>query len=94
MLNRRTQILFDEEMYQRLISLSHEKEISMGELVRNAVKRTYKQKWKKKTHDERSTALIRMLKLREKIRRKYGTLNIPVKELIRQGQRYNEDLDY
>lgn len=41
MLNKRTQILFDEDMYQQLVELARLHEVPMGELVRRAVKKTY-----------------------------------------------------
>lgn len=41
MLNHRLQVLIDEERYERLVALSEETGRSIGELVREAVDRTY-----------------------------------------------------
>ena len=41
MLNKRTQILFGEELWKTLSLLSREKKLSIGKLVRNAVEKTY-----------------------------------------------------
>jgi hypothetical protein len=41
MLSKRTQILFEEENYDFLVWLADEQKLSVGELVRSAVKKTY-----------------------------------------------------
>jgi len=41
MLTRRTQILFEDENYNFLVWLANEQKLSVGELVRKAVKKTY-----------------------------------------------------
>lgn len=41
MLTKRAQILFDEKTYTSLEEIADEKGISVGELVRTAVKKTY-----------------------------------------------------
>lgn len=41
MLNKRTQILFDQDMWQRLTSLAKAKNTSVGKLVREAVEQKY-----------------------------------------------------
>jgi hypothetical protein len=41
MLTRRTQILFEDENYDFLVWLANEQRLSVGELVRKAVKKTY-----------------------------------------------------
>ena len=41
MLNKRAQILFDEKTYKTLEEIANEKDSSVGELVRKAVKNTY-----------------------------------------------------
>ncbi|MBU1071225.1 hypothetical protein KKG65_02305 [Patescibacteria group bacterium] len=41
MLSKRTQILFEEENYDFLVWLANEQKLSVGELVRSAVKKTY-----------------------------------------------------
>ena len=43
-LNKRAQILFDDETYKTLREIARNRGSSVGELVRNAVKKTYKDK--------------------------------------------------
>lgn len=47
MLNKRTQILFDHDFWNELLVLAKARDVSVGELVRNALKETYFQKDKK-----------------------------------------------
>jgi hypothetical protein len=42
MLKKRTHILFDEETFDMLAYLASQKQESIGELIRSAVKKTYK----------------------------------------------------
>lgn len=42
MLTKRTQILFEENLWRKLVRLSQAQKISVGELVREAVKERYK----------------------------------------------------
>lgn len=37
MLTKRTNILFDEELWQKLVALSRSQKISIGEIVRDAI---------------------------------------------------------
>ena len=41
MLTKRTNILFDEQLWEHLIELAREQKVSVGELVRTAVKEYY-----------------------------------------------------
>ncbi len=41
MLTKRTNLLFEEELWQLLAAKAAEKELSVGELVRQAVRRVY-----------------------------------------------------
>lgn len=41
MLNKRTNILFDERLWNKLTELAEDKNTSIGELVRSAVKKQY-----------------------------------------------------
>jgi hypothetical protein len=41
MLTKRTQILFDQQLWISLVQLAKEKDISVGELVRTAVRKEY-----------------------------------------------------
>lgn len=42
MLNKRTQILFDEKTYRTLWEIARKNKSTVGELVRKAVRKTYK----------------------------------------------------
>lgn len=48
MLNKRAQILFDEKTHKTLKEFARDRGSSMGELVRRAVKKTYKERSKTK----------------------------------------------
>lgn len=41
MLNKRTNILFDDDLWKKLSALAKEKNTSAGELIRQAVRETY-----------------------------------------------------
>ncbi|PIS14153.1 hypothetical protein COT65_00350 [Candidatus Shapirobacteria bacterium CG09_land_8_20_14_0_10_47_13] len=41
MLNKRTQILFDNDFWSELLVLAKARQMSVGELVRNALRETY-----------------------------------------------------
>lgn len=41
MLNRRTQILFSKDVWEKLVKLSRARNTSMGEVVRKAVEKEY-----------------------------------------------------
>ncbi len=43
MLTKRTQILFDQQLWNSLVQLAKEKQTSVGELVRNALREKYGQ---------------------------------------------------
>ena len=60
---KRTNILFDEGLWQRLARLARERESSVGELVRSAVHRTY---FSDQEDRERKEALERILAIRPK----------------------------
>lgn len=63
MLNKRTQILFDHDFWNELLLLAKAKEVSVGELVRQALKETYFQKKEReKTAKERAFENILRLK--------------------------------
>lgn len=94
MLTRRTQILFDEDTYQILAELARKQKFSKGELVRRAVRKVYKKWGRIKKLDQKARAFNEIIKIRQKIRKKYGLLGIPLKDLIREGRRFDENSDY
>lgn len=64
MLTKRTNILFDEELWKRLTSLAQKRNTSVGELVRIAVKETYDTK--DEMLEKRRKAIEETLKYRPK----------------------------
>lgn len=84
MLNKRTHILFDEETLSLLSDLAKQKQKSIGELVRSAVKKTYK--------DELSLEEKRKKVIDEILSRK--PINIaPYKaaDLVKEGRRFEDE---
>ena len=80
MLNKRTNILFDQEMWTMLVSLAKEEDTSVGNLVRNAVAKNY---MKKSKLLKRKQAIDEILKIRKIIK---GKINY--KALIEDGRKY------
>ncbi|MBI2596002.1 hypothetical protein HYW46_04695 [Candidatus Daviesbacteria bacterium] len=80
MLNKRAQILFDKELWNILEKLANEKNLSIGELVRKAVKKQYLDEAK---FEKRSKAIQRTLDRRLIFK---GKINY--KELIDYGRKY------
>lgn len=79
MLTKRTNILFEEETWQTLLALAKSREVSVGELVRKAVKTTYLQEAEK---TKRMAAAKEIISLRKKQK------EINYKELINYGRKY------
>ncbi|HBR13285.1 MAG TPA: hypothetical protein DD697_01110 [Candidatus Komeilibacteria bacterium] len=81
MLNKRVNFLFDEEMLMRLRQMAAEESVSVGDLVRKAVKKTYA--------DKDAARLKRINQACREIER-VRTLqkNINYKELINAGRKY------
>ncbi len=68
MLTKRTNILFDQELWDKLANLAKEKNISIGELVRKAVQKEYSTEDKfKKRYRAIQRTLDRRLILKGKI---------------------------
>ena len=65
MLTKRTQILFDQQLWNDLIRLAKEKNASIGELVRNAVRKEY-------SEDGKQERIERAVKNILKFKKKYG----------------------
>ena len=84
MLTRRTNVLFDEADYATLLFMSREKNKTIGELVRHAVKKTYKVKAKKGRIDKSLELAIK--KSWEAL--KHPEIPLDYKALIEYGRKY------
>lgn len=82
MLNKRTQILFDDNLWLQLCALAKAREISVGELVRKAVKRAYFQENKK---IKMAKAMKTILEIRKKLKKITAE---EIKEMINYGRKY------
>jgi hypothetical protein len=65
MLTKRTQILFDQQLWTNLMQLAKEKNTSIGELVRNAVRKQY-------SKDEKQERIEKAVENIFRFREKYG----------------------
>ncbi|MBI4059189.1 hypothetical protein HY404_03035 [Candidatus Microgenomates bacterium] len=63
MLTKRTNILFDQELWKKLISLAEKRSISIGELVRTAVRKQYLNDI---AEEQRKEAIVGIKAFREK----------------------------
>ena len=79
MLTKRTQILFDEELWKQLVKISVVKKTSIGQLIREAVEEKYQKKLKL---SERKALLERIEKIRPHFKGR-----IDYKELINYGRK-------
>ena len=79
MLTKRTNILFDEDLWQTLVVLAQTKRTSVGELVREAVKRAYLEE-AKRNNISRVADIILSLRKAQK--------NINYKEFINDGRKF------
>ena len=82
MLTKRTNVLFTEEDHLMLTDLARESNKTIGELVRSAVKKTYKSKKTKLTANEKA---FRMIK---KATKGLNFSGIDYKALINDGRKY------
>ena len=80
MLTKRTNILFEEELWKTLVKLAQFKNTSVGELVRNAVSEKYTQKM---DLEKRRQTVDWILKHRKIIKGR-----IDYKELINAGREF------
>ena len=81
MLTRRTNILFDDELWNMLTTISKKENTSIGKLVRRAVRKVYSEEnVNKKRLDAWKTIL--------KVRNKPFPGKIDYKELINYGRKY------
>lgn len=82
MLNKRAQILFEDETFSFLAALANREETSVGDLVRKAVKRTYFQENKKRKMAEAMERVSEIRKTLKKVTYK------EIKEMINYGRKY------
>lgn len=80
MLTKRTNILFDEKLWQTLTRLAQEKKTSVGDLVRKAVEKTYTTPIEL---EERRKAVAEILQLKEKYRKKSKKKKESIVDLVR-----------
>lgn len=82
MLDVRTNILFDKEMYRLLSTLAKQGDTSIGDLVRKAVVKVYK-KSDEEIIRRRTAAVKRIMNLQKKMK---PTKGINYRELIEYGR--------
>lgn len=85
MLNKRTNILFDQETWDFLVGLAKERKSSVGELVRNAVEEVYEND-EDRLKKQREQAHEVVLKLRKGMSHTFATSEIL--DLIHDGRKY------
>ena len=61
MLTKRTNILFNEELFNYLVALAHKNSTSVGDLVRKAVVKIY---WKPEQNEEKMEIFKKIMKLK------------------------------
>ncbi len=81
MLTKRTNILFDEELFRYLVVLANKNNTSVGDLVRKAVVKVYYQE----NNDKRTNTYNKILFLRKNIKK---ISNSEIKEFIDYGRKY------
>lgn len=81
MLTKRTNILFEEELFRHLVALASKNSTSVGDLVRKAVIKTYP----KKINDKRMDAYNKIIELKKGL----GQISTKeIKEMINYGRKY------
>ena len=83
MLTQRTNVLFTQEDYGTLTRLSRENNKTMGELIRHAVRKTYKIKPKT---DSFEASLARIRKLTKGV----NTKGLDYRKLVIEGRKYED----
>ena len=81
MLTKRTNILFEEEVFRYLVALANKNGTSVGDLVRKAVIKSYP----RKKIDKRLKAYNKILALRKNVK---NISNKEIKEFINYGRKY------
>jgi hypothetical protein len=78
MLTKRTNLLFEEDLWNRLVSIANEKNTSVGDLVRQATRRVYIDS---EVNSNRKTAFATILSTRVKQK------SVDYKKLINHGRK-------
>lgn len=81
-LTRRTNVLFTPDEHRVLVKLAQESKQTMGELIRQAVRKTYV----KKPQDTFEASLLRIRKLTKNIRMK----RLDYRALVTEGRKYED----
>lgn len=84
MLTKRTNLLFEEELWQLLAAKAVEEELSVGELVRQAVKKIYVEP-EDEVLEQRKKAFKALIKLQQKTKQKG---RVDYKALIEYGRKH------
>lgn len=84
MLTKRTNLLFEEELWQLLAERAVEEGLSVGELVRQAVKKIYVEP-EDEVLEQRKKAFEALIKLQQKTRQKG---RVDYKALIEYGRKH------
>ncbi len=79
MLTKRTNLLFEEDLWQTLAALANEKNTSVGDLVRRAVRRMYIDDKEKVTQKQVIETIFRIRKMQKK--------SVDYKTLINYGRK-------
>lgn len=83
MLQKRTNILFDQELWDKLVALAKKEHTSVGELTRKAIQKTY---FEDRVYEDRRKAIEEIKEIRKKIK---GTFtHKEIKEMINYGRKY------
>lgn len=85
MLNKRTNVLFEQTTWDKLLKLAKTRQTSVGQLIRQAVFALYFDKEKYKL-DQRREAIDSIRRTRSEINHKFTTKEIG--ELINYGRKY------
>jgi len=83
MLVKRTNILFDPEMWRKLTELAKQQNTTIGELTRTAVQKAY---FENEEYEKRKEATKKIKLLRKQIKGRFSAEVI--KELINYGRKY------
>lgn len=82
MLTKRTNILFNQELFNYLVALASKNSTSVGDLVRKAVVKTY---WKPEQNQGKMEVFKKIMKLKKGL----GRISAKeIKEMIDYGRKY------
>ncbi len=89
MLTKRTNILFDEQLWTSLMQLAKEKRTSVGELVRNAVRKQYSEDRKQERIEKAVENILKFRKQHGKSLAKGEDSTVLIRKM--REQRYGKD---